>query len=431
MRMRDINGSNEDYQMNFINAIYKWRCLLKNQWISRNRLEALQLEKLKCLLKHAYEFVPYYQSLFKSIGFVPENIHTLQDLSKIPVTRKEELLKLNAKHIQNRKYINKKLTAERTSGSTGHPFTTYYDSHFKTIRNLLFLRALQSIGYRFGHRVLLITDLRNKERRKTIPGWYYTSILNSPSRLCDDLNRIRPHILYGPRTLLWLMAEQYLGSEVRLFSPQCVVSTAETMDLTARKLIKAAFNTELFDFYGLTEMGIVGWECEKHRGYHLAEDTTFVEYLPCPGMTNSYRLVMTNLHQYVIPLIRYETGDIVSAPDTNACGCGRTFSKISRIHGRLTDSILLKSGAKLSPYHLTCSMEEFLGLNQYQIIQEALDRFVVKIKAGRGVDRPQLSQNIRSLLKSLIGSDINVVVEYFNKDIFNSVRKFRIVSSII
>lgn len=225
------------------------------------------------------------------------------------------------------------------------------------------------------------------------------------------------------------MAEHRLGSNDRRYFPQRVVSVAETMDSSTRKLIKSVFNAEVFDFYGLTEMGIVGWECDEHRGYHLAEDTTFIEYLPVAGMNGSYRLVMTNLHQYAMPLIRFETGDIASAPDGTGCGCGRTFVKIAQVQGRLTDAIRLKSGEKLSPYRLTCSMEGLLGLNQYQIIQADLDQFIIKLKLGGGIDRHEMDHNIQTLMKSLIGSDINIVVEYINTDLFEPAGKFRVVSS--
>jgi len=415
--------------MKFVKAIYHCHRLMKNQWLSRNRLEALQLKKLKNLLQHAHEFVPYYRSMFSSAGLVAEDFRSLGDLSSIPITRKADLQNLDEKHIRSRMFLNKDLTAERTSGSTGQPFTTYHDFHFKTIRNLLFLRSLRSVGYRVGHKVLLITDMKNMKRKVGLPGWHYTSILNSPSRLCDELNRIRPKILYGPKTLLRLMAEQGFGSNKRRYFPQRVVSVAETMDSATRRLLNRAFNAEIFDFYGLTEMGIVGWECCEHQGYHLAEDTTYIEYLPVAGMNGSYRLVMTNLHQYAMPLIRFETGDIVSEPDNAGCGCGRTFVKIARVQGRLTDAIRLKSGEKLSPYRLTCSMEGLLGLNQYQIIQADLDQFIIKIKLGSGIDRHETDHNIQKLMKSLIGSDINILVEYVNADLFKPTGKFRVVSS--
>ncbi len=415
--------------MKLVRTIYDWRRLWRNQWLSRDRLEALQLRKLRCLLTHAYEFVPYYRSLFSSAGWVPEDFRSLEDLANLPTTRKADLQNLEPEHVRSCRFSDSELTAERTSGSTGQPFTVYHDAHFKTIRNLLFLRALRSAGCRLGQKVFLITDMKNKKRRAGLPGWHYTSLLNSPSRLCDEFNRVRPTLLYGPRTPLRLMAEHRLASNDCRYYPRTVVSTAETMDGSTRKLIETAFAAEVFDFYGLTEMGIVGWECGEHQGYHLAEDTTLIEYMPDPDLNGGGRLVMTNLHQLAMPLIRFETGDIASPPDSSPCRCGRTFVKTARIQGRLADAIRLKDGVKLAPYQLTCPMEEVLGLNQYQIIQEALDRFKIKLKVGGGVDRREMSHTIQTLMRSLAGSDIHVAVEYIKADLFDPVKKFRVVSS--
>lgn len=402
--------------------------LSKNQWSSRDQIKAAQQHKLKRLLRHAYNTVPYYRTLFNRTGLVPNDISSVNHLTEIPITRKADLQVLTPESFTSRAYRVQDLKVERTSGSTGQPFNIYLDPGFLVVRNLLFLRALTATGYRLGRRILLVTDLKNKGSKGPLPGWYYTSILNSPKQLRDDLDRIKPAFLYGCKTPLRLLAEYLSDSRQSVHKPDKIITTGEVMDLATACLMQDTFNAEVFDFYGLTEMGIVGWECSAHNGYHTAEDTTIVEYLPVGEVEGAYRLVMTNLCLFAMPFIRFETGDLASPSEENTCPCGCQFAKFERVQGRSVDTIQLRNGLKVTPYRLTCAMEEVMGLNRYQILQIDIDRFTVKMDAQR-CDGHQCEERIRSVMTSVLGKDIDITIEQMDKGLFEPGRKFSVVNS--
>lgn len=407
-----------------------YRKLVTHQWLRRDRINQIQEHKLKLLLEHAYTTVPYYRALFDGAGLSPHQFESLKDLKKIPITRKADLQGLAPDAIVSSVFHIRELKRECTSGSTGQPFGIYYDPDFVTLRNLHFLRALNAIGYRIGQKILLITDIRNKQTKSILPGWHYASIQESPRHHLSLLNRVKPAVLYGCKTSLKLLAEHAMEATSSGYKPGKIISTAESLDRATRNLLAEIFEAEIFDFYGLTEMGIVGWECSAHTGYHLAEDTTIVEYQPADDVAGVSKLVMTNLNLYAMPFIRFETGDLVFPGTRKSCPCGRTFTQFERVEGRIADVIKMKNGAKISPYRLTCALENLAGLKTYQVIQKNLDSILVKFEPVFH-DEVFKEEQIRHTIKKVLGDDIQILIEKVTKLVVMPGRKFRIVESLI
>lgn len=405
-----------------------YRGLVNNQWLSRDRINQIQEHKLKLLLKHAYATVPYYRTRFDEAGVTPQQIESLKDLDKIPITRKADLQDLDHHSIVSSLFHLRDLKREFTSGSTGQPFGIYYDPDFTILRNLLFLRALNTIGYRIGQKILLITDTRNKHSRNILPGWHYAAILMSPQHHLNLLNRFKPAVLYGCRTSLKLLAEHAIEAASIDHKPGKIISTAESLDRATRTLLAKTFDAEVYDFYGLSEMGIVGWECWAHTGYHLAEDATIVEYQPAEDIAGASKLVMTNLNLYAMPLIRFETGDLVLPGTNKSCPCGRTFTQVKQVGGRIADVIQMKNGAKISPYRLTCALENLTGLKTFQIIQKNLDSIVVKF-VPVPFEKGAKEEQIRHTVETVLGDGIQILIEEATNLVAIPGRKFRVVES--
>jgi phenylacetate-CoA ligase len=210
--------------------------------------------------------------------------------------------------------------------------------------------------------------------------------------------------------------------------PGKIISTAESLDRATRTLLAKTFDAEVYDFYGLSEMGIVGWECRAHTGYHLAEDATIAEYLPVDDMVGASKLVMTNLNLYAMPLIRFETGDLVLPGTNKRCPCGRTFSQFEQVEGRIADVIQKKNGSKISPYLLTCALENVAGLKTYQVIQKSLDSIVVRFESVP-FEKGAKEEQIRHTVKTVLGDDIQILIEKASNLVAIPGRKFRVVES--
>lgn len=402
-----------------------WR-VFSGQFRSPQELLALQTRKLRRLVRTAYENVPYYRRRFDACGLSPAGIQTIEDLKQIPITTKADLQACRTEEILDRGIAPETLSSEHSSGSTGQPFRVYYDPAYRCIRSLLFFRGLIAAGYRPGQKVQLVTS--PGKRHKPWLRWHYSSILDPPERLLAELNHARPELLYGCKTALIRLAEHIRGARVPAHRPKRVISTAELLNSEDRALLEEEFAAPVFDFYGSTEMGLVGWECRAGGGFHLSADSVLVEFLPVPGNAELSRMVMTNLDLKAMPLIRYESGDLGLPGPPGRCRCGRRLPKLHRVEGRQNDCLKTRDGRRISPYRLTCTMEKIPGILKYQVIQTGWDDFTVKLRAAEKL-RLEAGAQVRKTMRSLLGAEIRLSLDFIMPMESAGARKFRVIES--
>ena len=415
--------------MEKINVLKTYLQLLKNPWTSRSQIISNQEDKLRKIIDYSYAHVPYYKKLFDEAGITPLSIQSLDDLSKVPITTKADLQDQPIQKITSCAFQLNNLVPEHTSGSSGRPFTVFFDRNFVATRNSLFLRTLYATGYRLGEKVLLLTGDYPPKKNKWYLRWDYASIQQSSEELLGVLNRSKPDLLYGCVTTLRLLAKFISFNSTPFHKPKRILATAESLDAKTRKLLESIFEAEVFDFYGLTEMGPVGWECGEHNGYHISEDSVILEFLPIKGYEGEgSRLVMTNLNLIGMPLIRFETGDIGSPGEETACACGRNFALLKKVEGRTVDCVRRRDGRILSPYNLTCIIEKIPGLQRYQFIQEDFHHFILKMETGN-TSISVSDEEIFKLLTPILGNDAQIEVKRMKEMVQQPGRKFRVVES--
>jgi phenylacetate-CoA ligase len=409
-------------------ALYRTiRNLARSQWLTTEQLHLLRQRKLQELVSHAYEHVPYYHNLFRTAGIHPTDIRTLEDLSSIPVTTKRELLDAGPGQITSGAIPHSKLAAERTTGSTGEPFTILFDRHWLRVRKALFLRALHTAGWRPGQKLVFVTAGRKPWHRR-IMGWHYISYADSPESIREQLNRIRPDVLYGWVTPLRELARHIIDTGKRLHSPHVTITTAESLGDADRELLGSAFNTRMCEFFGMTEMGIIGWECREAGRMHIAEDTCHAELVPDHDTPGTGRLVMTNLELRATPFIRYETGDLARFGPATSCQCGRSLRSLARIDGRLVDCIRLEDGRVISPYQVTLALEPLAGIRQYRVIQHHPGKISVELESNQ-VSEDIIQSAVQNALISLIGPGVDLRIILKKTLARQPGRKFRVVEN--
>lgn len=289
----------------------------------------------------------------------------------------------------------------------------------------MFLRALRVMGYRPGQKLMLITAGHNRTRPWL--RWHYASIESSADNLIEQLNKFRPSVLYGCTTPLRLMALHAKKSGCKLYQPKIVISTAETLDQDTRILLEETFGATVYDLYGLTEIGLVAWQCPAQQGYHLSEDTTIIEFKH-DEQYQSDRLIMTNLELKAMPLIRFQTGDLAKVMDNVSCSCGRQLRRIERIEGRMIDCIRLSGDQVISPYRITLALEKIAGLGRYQIIQNDIDLFTVRIE-NINSDQTTMKLSIHNTLTPVLGSNAQLTIKFEDSIMPPPGKKFRVIEN--
>lgn len=390
--------------------------LKRNERRDPSALAALRDAKLRRLVKHAYHTTAYYRRRFDEAGVAPEDIRTIGDLARVPLSNRADLQSAGS-DLTSRAFDAASLQTEKTSGSSGRPFELRVDRRWTAVRNAMFLRALSATGYRPGRRMMLITSGERRDRSWPLR-WRYVPFTASPAQMVEDINAFRPWLLYGWVTPLRRLAEHVRDHGGLDQPPRAIVTTAEPLDAATRSLLTGSLRGEVFQFYGLTEMGAMAWECRGHDGLHTADDVVVTECV-------DGRLVLTNLELRATPLLRYDCGDLGTFM-AGACPCGRSFRRLSRIEGRLVDCVVLADGRTVSPYQLTLALEDVPSLARYQVVQEAVDRFEV-----RYVQRPGSVSDPERIVKALRPVLGRAAIEVRRRDSLEpeAGRKFRVVES--
>lgn len=397
--------------------------LLRSQYWALRRRQRASAARLRSLVEHAYRTVPFYRERFDAAGVHPEDIREPTDLKRLPLTRRSDLQSAGDAVLSNA-FSRDSLAAHRSTGSTGRPLTIFADAGFRRAREALFFRALAAAGYRPGHKLLLVSQDRPRSTRRLLR-WHYASILDAPDQLRTTLDRVRPDVLYGATTPLRQLAERVRAHGVGTWRPRSVISVAESLDPVTRRQLEETFEAEVFDLYGMTEAGIIGFECREHAGYHVADDAMVVE-VDAAGPDEPARLVLTNLVLRAMPLIRFDTGDLVVPGSTQPCACGRTLARLERIEGRSADCIRLADGRVLSPYHLTCAIEGIAGVGRFQVIQSAPERFTVRVEETHGA-AAAIPAAVRAAVLRVVGEEAEVHVAREARLEPAHGRKFRVV----
>ncbi|MCJ7646136.1 hypothetical protein MUO65_04450 [bacterium] len=401
---------------------YLWK-IKKAQRLNPSELEELQNKKLRAIVKHAYENVPYYHKLFSSVKVKPKDIRTKEDLIKIPITTKKVFQRLPiSERVAKGVDINKCIRC-RTSGSTGEPLDLFLSK-----RELSHRVAMQTrvYGLNLTEKKVNILDhtplppegspatifRKLKQCLNHLGLWrrYYFSLFEGPQELVSRLLEIRPDVIETQPSTLKLISQFVRENNVSGICPKSIFTRAELLSREDRKQIEAVFGTKLTDLYGIIEFGIVAWECEKHQGYHINSDIVLVEALRDNRQAygEEGEIICTDLTNYTMPFIRYALGDI-GILSREKCDCGRNFPLIELIEGRSNDFITLPSGKIISPILLIIALENIDGISQFRLLQENINTFDVQIVKARNF-KETITEEVKRALGEILGRNTRISV---------------------
>lgn len=370
---------------NYLQAFQLVRRMLKEQWLSREQIEALQNIRLQKLIKHAYEKVPYYRRLFERAGITPEAIKTVKDLPKIPITSKADIRTLNPQDIISSDTEPARCYVKTTSGSIGIPLATFWDDYALTVYYSVCVRSHHLLNCKLMDKFLCIGPTYYPynllPQKLGICKVKMASPFSGPEEHIRLINSYRPDVLFCYPSVLKSLINFVRGkSHVKIYSPRLVTTSSEFLDAQTRAAAGLLLGSTPVQFYGSWEIGRIGNECVYRDGIHLNEDVIIPEFIPVyDGNSRKYhRIILTSLYNYAMPFIRYDQGDLV-LPIHGDCDCGREFVRVKISDARAGDILYLPDGTTVSALHLTGIIFDLPGVNQFKIIQEAVNRLVIQI----------------------------------------------------
>lgn len=397
-------------------------------YLHPDEIKRRQTLLFKRQIRNCYDNIPFYQKWFKKNGLSPADFQEISDIRKMPLLSKDDIRK-DYEAFLNPGYRRERCRRSLSSGSTGKPFSVFFDRRSWIRKKYVAkLRARFQCGMKMGQKVAIFEcdrlgkiNQKNREAALLLPVLRarFFSLFEDLDKTTLDLRRFSPHNFYGYPSYLLKLARHVRKKGVSFPKLERVFTSSEYLDPNARRFMAEVFQAPLYDHYGCTEVKEVAWQCERQEGYHINEDEVLCEFLldgkpAADGETGD--IVLTDLRNRVMPLVRYRVGDLgmrLAGP----CGCGRGFSLMRPCAGRASEYLTLPDGRELSPYRLTTAIEKTPGLLQYQITQIARESLLVRVILDGSPDKKKeairraLSAATRGLFEVNIESCGQIPVE--------------------
>jgi len=394
--------------LNFPRILYYLGLGLRRLQWKEDKLKRYQNERVRTIVKYAYDFVPVYHRIFKSNNIFPRDIKTVEDLSKLPVIKKDEFRKINTNQLISKEYKPSMLKPLRTSGSSGQPLTLYVNSNEADWRRAIYMRANVSCGQRPRDVWAFITDPRHFGDTTEIQRWlgvFAQTLIpvygGAPVQL-QLIQKIKPDVLDGYSGVMFLIAKEANRQGIDQLNLRLMFGSVDSVDLSQRAFMEKVFDAPYLDQYGCSEVNRMAWQCPCKSGYHIDADSVIIETVDSDGKpvgkSESGEIVITSLYNFAMPFIRYSLGDIGRLSDYR-CSCGRILPLMEIVEGRRDSFLTLPGGRVVSPMVFVAAMKDFGffdQIDQYRVIQKKKNYIQVFLKFSISpVDKEEISLKVR------------------------------------
>ncbi|MDH3690107.1 MAG: hypothetical protein OEU36_11585 [Gammaproteobacteria bacterium] len=387
------------------------------------RLRELQSRRVKEMVAFAYEHVPHYREAIDSLGLTPADVRTAEDLAKLPIVEKNDLL-LSPECFMSRGSRTGNALRVESSGTSGSAKSIYQDRRALFVALAHGQRQRQVLGQFVGRNLAYreMTGARPNSVHEQIRK-YYEMHSWTPKRIdlnrqilpmigvsmeeqVTRINRFRPAVIRGYGSYLGALFRHVSERGITIEKPKTIVYGADVMPEVDKELIESEFGIPVLSTYQAVEALRIGFQCEHRRGFHLSIDDVAIRVVDdneedvAPGGRG--HLLISNLTNRATVLLNYRLGDIVTLGES-PCPCGRTLPTIDRIEGRSDDLITLPSGDPMHACVVLQRLQSASGVVQVQLVQETMQRFVIRAVGKTAADRKRAEEELVANLKSTVG----------------------------
>lgn len=370
--------------------------LTKQQYWSDADILELQNQKLDRLIKHAAATSNWYKRVMADRAIDPSSPFTRADLAQFPVTTKKDIRENTTDFISS-KFDPARMPKAKTGGSTGVSLNLFFDERCQKLRNGAQIFADSFSGWKPGVRIAAVwgnppkaITLKQKIRAFLLDRMIYLDTMNLDPQSMGDFvlawQRFSPDMVFGHSHSIYIFAKYLIENNISHLRPQGIVATSMMLLDHERTVIEEAFQCKVNNRYGCEEVGLIAVECEQHKGMHINSSHIILECLdeqdqPVPPGTAG-KLVITDLNNFGMPLIRYRVED-VGVLGTQKCSCGRTTPILERLEGRIADFLKKPDGGQVAGVSLVeRTLTKIPGIEQMQLVQETLHQIQINRVKG-------------------------------------------------
>jgi phenylacetate-CoA ligase len=382
-------------------------------------------QKRNQLFLHAYKHNSYYHRIFKQISLIQNEEVDPSKIPDIPILTKD-IIRKNHTELISDDYQTRKWFYNSSGGSTGEPIRLVQDDvylRWRNATNYYYYKNILGTEEPAVKKVLLWGSERDLFKgsigfkAKIQNRLSNTVFLNSfrmteqdIERYINTINSFKPEIVRGYAGSLYELCRYAERKKLPLYTPKIVVSAAESLSDMMRETIQSNFGTKVYNFYGSREVSNLAGECKEG----LMHPFMFWNYQEVLDNHNQPvkegeegRVIVTNLFNYSMPLIRYEIGDMaILGPEK--CSCGSILPTFKKITGRTTDHFVLKNGTTIHGEYFTHLFYLKDWVEKFQVIQE--DYETVRILLVPSSEENQKDKKtIEAKIRLIMGSESKVV----------------------
>lgn len=359
---------------------------------------------IRYIVSHAYNNVPFYRRAFNKAGVNPADIRKAEDLTYLPVTKRLDMMVAGPAEYLSHGLSPKKLVIRHTTGTTGTPIVVHKNRTEEFFRKITVIDAYRRNTSLTCPMTLVNVGPERKDGSTKIvekigPITIIKLFRDIPmEKQISILMSIKPTIMGGRPSLYWDLANSLREKGIVPPSPRLITGGAEILFPHVRKLLEDVFRCRVADYYNNEEGGNLAWECPANPEFmHPNTATVWIEAvdhqgIPIPTGSEGH-LIITNLYNYSMPFIRYETGDRGILLETGKCQCGFDGPVMRLTEGRNENYIVLPDGREISPRfmfnvvntgfpHDKKDWNMIDAMRIFQIIQESNDLIEIRVVPG-------------------------------------------------
>jgi len=403
--------------------------LEKSQWWSAEKLRRSQFTQALNLLHHARKTVPFYKD---SLSFLEGVSELNEDLwKKVPVLSRQDIQDSEEQLLStNIPTSHGKVSEIRTAGSTGKPVKVKRTETFLFFHNVFTLREHLWLDQNLNARQMVIRSVKGLApgRVKVQNSWGlpYNLMYNTGQSVIMEITtdletQLQNLIKYQPDYLLTYPSNlnallHYGKSEfIKQLNLRQVRTISESVSDELRMEVLDKLGVKLVDLYTSHEAGVMALQCPEHKHYHVQSENVILEVMhedgrPCKSGEIG-RVFITSLHNFAMPLIRYNLLDYVEVGEP--CDCGRGLPVLKRILGRSRDMMGMPDGSRIFPSIVAGALKvaEVAPVAQIQVIQHTVDNLEAKLVAVRKLTEDE-EKNVINALRESLGHPFRIRLTY-------------------
>jgi len=405
--------------------------------LSKDEIAEYQQAKLERLLIHAYQNVPYYHRVLPKAGVISEGKVNLEHFADVPLLTKD-IIRKEGENLYSQDYKSRHPYKNSSGGSTGEPVQILQDKQYDEYNNAIKIYFNRMLGKDIGEKELKFwgserdiftgsIGLKNKIINFIYNRAFINSFMIQPSdykEIVNKWNSIKPKVVWSYVDSVYEFAKYVHQEKIQVYSPEAIIVTAGVLTEDIRAYIEDILKSPVYNQYGSREVGVIACECKWQKGLHVFQTAQYLELLNADPQGNA-EVVITNLNNYSMPLIRYNIGDTAKVLN-ELCPCQRSLQMLKTVTGRITNHFIKRDGTIIHGEYFTHLFYFNSSIIKFQVIQDNYDHIVCKlVLRGDIIDIEDNIRDIKKKIQLVMGEDCEIEFEFVDEILPTKSGKYR------